>query len=73
MLHVQIAIKKYSAALYLHRSGAILNSTAYEKSWGAQFHFHLNFTSDGVPKNVSWKKNLVFRMYICLMVTHTIF
>ena len=66
MLHVLIAIKIYSAALHLHRKRQVRCHSEFpglRKKLSAQFHFHLDFTSDGVPKLGSREKNFVFRMY----------
>ena len=59
-------LRRYISTGYITniRSGAILNFPAYEKSWGAQFHFHLDFTSDGVPKLGSRKKKFFSYVYI---------
>ena len=57
---LSINILRRSGYITNVRSCAILIFPAYEKSWGAQFHFHLDFTSDGVPKLVSREKKLSF-------------
>ncbi len=76
MLHVLIAIKKYSAALHLHRKHQVRCHSEFpglRKKLRCSISLSLRFHLRWGTKTCFSKNNLVFRMYIYLRVTHTNF
>ena len=76
MLHVLIAIKKYSAALHLHRKRQVQCHSDFpglRKKLRCSIPLSLRFHLRWGTKTWFSKKILFFRMYIYLRVTHTIF